>query len=54
MDAQNRLSGAHPIKSSEWDSRFWAFEPCLSVKKLELRWKKKNRLRGRQQQAVSF
>ena len=32
MDARNRLSGAHPIKSSEWDSRFLAFELCLYVK----------------------
>ena len=32
MDAQNRLSGVHPIKSIERDSRFWAFEPCLYAK----------------------
>ena len=31
MDAQNRLSEVHSI---EWDSRFWAFEPCLVCKKV--------------------
>ena len=32
MDARNRLSGAHPINSIEWDRRFWAFEPCIYKK----------------------